>query len=179
MCVCVCVCVYIYMTHIYICVIYIYILFHYCLSWDVEYGSLYYTVWLCCLSILSICLHFIILACLPNPHLRATVCLGPSSCWKGPYFYRCWESHLILTKGSKTRKLANSGYWWGKQVRAQADYYVFLFPQSLSGSCFSNFLVHPQHVNESETWILGDVFLRLYFSVFDRGNNRIGLAPAV
>ncbi|XP_027815359.2 pregnancy-associated glycoprotein 2-like [Ovis aries] len=53
------------------------------------------------------------------------------------------------------------------------------YTQSLSGYCFSNFLVRPPRVNESETWVLGEVFLRLYFSVFDRGNNRIGLAPAV
>ncbi|CAN0331261.1 unnamed protein product [Rangifer tarandus platyrhynchus] len=40
--------------------------------------------------------------------------------------------------------------------------------------CLSSF----QGADISE-WILGDVFLRLYFSVYDRGNNRIGLAPAV
>ncbi|XP_015989654.1 pregnancy-associated glycoprotein [Rousettus aegyptiacus] len=40
--------------------------------------------------------------------------------------------------------------------------------------CYSNF---EGMAVDSDLWILGDVFLRLYFTVFDRANDRIGLAP--
>ncbi|XP_057583154.1 pregnancy-associated glycoprotein 2-like [Hippopotamus amphibius kiboko] len=54
--------------------------------------------------------------------------------------------------------------------------YIWKSPESV---CFSSFRDHPEQSRHQGTWILGDVFLRLYFSVYDRGNNRIGLAPAV
>ncbi|XP_072500395.1 chymosin-like [Notamacropus eugenii] len=43
------------------------------------------------------------------------------------------------------------------------------------GVCSSGF----QGDGSSQLWILGDVFIRQYYSVFDRANNRVGLATAI
>ena len=52
------------------------------------------------------------------------------------------------------------------------------FPQDYRGRCYTTFQESPLSP-PTEFWILGDVFLRQYFSVYDRGNDRIGLARAV
>ncbi|XP_010070735.1 PREDICTED: embryonic pepsinogen-like, partial [Pterocles gutturalis] len=42
------------------------------------------------------------------------------------------------------------------------------------GPCLSSF-----QNTSGDLWILGDVFIRVYYSIFDRANNRVGLAKAI
>uniref|UniRef100_A0A669R1X3 Peptidase A1 domain-containing protein n=1 Tax=Phasianus colchicus TaxID=9054 RepID=A0A669R1X3_PHACC len=50
--------------------------------------------------------------------------------------------------------------------------------QMEDGSCISGFEAYALPVTTDELWILGNIFLRCYYSVFDRANSMVGLAPA-
>lgn len=64
-------------------------------------------------------------------------------------------------------------------VTAESVPHLQLYPPFLQSqqSCVSGFQGMNLPTSSGELWILGDVFIRQYFAVFDRANNQVGLAP--
>lgn len=44
--------------------------------------------------------------------------------------------------------------------------------------CTSGFMAEDNGLLEAALWVLGDVFIMKYYTVFDRSADRVGFAPA-
>merc|ERR1719155_123773 len=61
----------------------------------------------------------------------------------------------------------------GKKFTLKGSDYVL----NVSGQCLFAFMGIDLPPQLGEMWILGDVFMRKYYSVFDYGQKRVGFAP--
>lgn len=61
----------------------------------------------------------------------------------------------------------------GENLSLQPNDYIYQTSDD-SNQCMSGF-----SAQDSDLWILGDIFIRVYYTVFDLGNNRVSFAKSV
>ncbi|XP_069483833.1 pepsin A-like [Ambystoma mexicanum] len=102
----------------------------------------------------------------PTPIADIQYYIGASQDSNGDYIVNCNSisnmANIVFTINGMDYTLTPSAYV--SQVR---------------GYCISDFEAMNLPSNSGDLWILGDVFIREFFVVFDRGNNQVGLAVAV
>ncbi|KAM0790153.1 saccharopepsin [Microbotryomycetes sp. NB124-2] len=92
--------------------------------------------------------------------------IGAKKSWNGQYTVEC-------DKVSSLPPL--TFYFGGKPYEISADDYIL----QVQGTCLSSFTGMDIPAPLGPIWIVGDVFLRKFYTVYDLGKNAVGFAPAV
>ncbi|KDN51374.1 putative PEP4-aspartyl protease [Tilletiaria anomala UBC 951] len=91
--------------------------------------------------------------------------IGATKSWNGQYTIDC----------EKVKSLPNLTFTFdGKQYPLGPEDYIL----NVQGSCLSSFMGLDMPSNLGTLWIVGDVFLRKYYTVYDLGKNAVGFAKA-
>ncbi|KIY49248.1 Asp-domain-containing protein [Fistulina hepatica ATCC 64428] len=91
--------------------------------------------------------------------------IGAKKSWNGQYTLDC----------STVPDLPDlTFYFGGYPFTLKATDYVL----DIQGTCLSSFTGLDINVGGGYIWIVGDVFLRKYYTVYDLGNDAVGFAPA-
>ncbi|XP_066486434.1 cathepsin D-like [Tiliqua scincoides] len=106
----------------------------------------------------------------PSDQIRALHnAIGADHAFGGQYLLDCSK---LPTLPSVTFHLG------GKPYTLTPEEYTLQVSQSGVTACISGFMSLDIPKPNGPLWILGDVFLRKYYAVFDRDNNQVGLAPS-